>query len=186
MREYNFVDELTDIRAAILLIGLHGPNLIGMELGVFQAASFCTILQNCPNVKKLYGVDSWIPYTDYISPEVCTRPQAEMERCEFLSRHHVKWSGEEHRAELIKGDTDILHSSFDDETFDFIFFDSWVNYEQVKSELHNWYPKIKKGGLVIGHDYNCHQVNMGVADFRASHDIDSYLTAYDDTFAFKK
>ena len=58
-KEYNFVDALTDIRSAVLLIGLHGKDLIGLELGVFRAESHLTILQNCPNVKKLYGIDNW-------------------------------------------------------------------------------------------------------------------------------
>ena len=184
MKEYTFLD--TDIREAILLIGLHGPDLIGMELGVFRATSTCTILQQCPNVKKLYGIDSWKPYTDYISPITHTYTKAEMETHEFFARHHIKWSGEADRAELIKGNTNTLHSKFDDETFDFIFFDAWCSYEQVKSELHNWYPKIKKGGLVIGHDYSAEMVSIGIAEFREEHNITSHMATYNDTFVFKK
>ena len=186
MKEYNFVDAQSDIRAAILLIGLHGPNLVGMELGVFRGESFCTILQNCPNVKKLYGIDSWEPYTDWIAKEPFSRSLAQMEGHEWAAKHHVKWSGEKHRAKLLKGNTENLHSNFDDETFDFIFFDAYVNFDQVKRELHDWYPKIKKGGLCIGHDYNTKEVAIAVAEFRDEHNIDSYMTVYDETFAFKK
>ena len=65
---YNFRDALTDCRSVVHLIGMHGPNLIGLELGVDTAQSHVTLLQNCPNIKKLYGIDnplesSMIPYS---------------------------------------------------------------------------------------------------------------------------
>ena len=173
-----------------MLIGLHGENLIGLELGVFRAESFLTILQNCPNVKKLYGVDNWEPYTDWMNPEgdgpLNSTSPAQMETHEWIAKHHIKWSGEQHRSELWKGNTDTLHEDCDDETFDFIFFDAWLNYEQVKRELNDWYPKIKKGGLIIGHDYNAEPVNVGVAEFRDINDINSHMATYDSMFTWKK
>ena len=189
-KAYNFVDALTDIRSAILLIGLHGKGLIGLELGVFRAESHLTILQNCPNVKMLYGVDNWEPYTDWMNPEgdgpLNSTSPAQMESHEWIAKHHIKWSGEQHRSELWKGNTDSLHDDCDDETFDFIFFDAWLDYEQVKRELNDWYPKIKKGGLIIGHDYNAEPVNIGVAEFRDINDINSHMATYDSMFTWKK
>ena len=49
---YNFRDALTDCRSVVHLIGMHGPNLIGLELGVDTAQSHVTLLQNCPNIKN--------------------------------------------------------------------------------------------------------------------------------------
>jgi len=42
-----------DIHPLILAINTMGKNLIGLELGVYRAESFMTILHNCNNVKKL-------------------------------------------------------------------------------------------------------------------------------------
>ena len=39
------------------MINLLGKELVGAEVGVFRAVSFCTLLQNCPNIKKLFGKD---------------------------------------------------------------------------------------------------------------------------------
>jgi hypothetical protein len=43
-----------------------GENLVGLELGVFEATSFMTLLHNCPNIKTLHGVDAYKPYNDLV------------------------------------------------------------------------------------------------------------------------
>ena len=65
---YDFVNNLhASVRALIPLIATHGENLVGAEIGVWKGDSFLTLLQNCPNIKTLHGVDFYEPYDDYIS-----------------------------------------------------------------------------------------------------------------------
>lgn len=40
------------------------------------------------------------------------------------------------------------------ETFDLIFIDADHAYEAVKKDLKDWIPKVTKGGIICGHDYN--------------------------------
>jgi hypothetical protein len=49
------------------------------------------------------------------------------------------------------------HNNF----FDFVFIDGDHSYEQVKKDIQNYLPKIKSGGMLIGHDYG-HADYMGV------------------------
>lgn len=187
---YNFKNALTDVRSVIHLIGMEGPNLIGLELGVDRAESHCTILQNCPNVKKLYGIDAYEPYTDFMNPKgegpLNSVGPAEIEVIEWTAHHNIRWSGEEHRSEIWKGRTEDLHKRTDNETFDFIFMDAWLSYEQVCRELNDWYPKLKKGGLFIGHDYDCERVSLAVAQFREAYSIDNHMSVYDSMFVWRK
>jgi hypothetical protein len=43
---------------------------------------------------------------------------------------------------------------FDDNSIDFIFVDGSHEYEDVKDDIISWYPKVKTGGMLSGHDYS--------------------------------
>jgi len=42
---------------------------------------------------------------------------------------------------------------FRKESVDFVFLDASESYEDVKEDITNWLPKVKKGGILAGHDY---------------------------------
>ena len=52
----NFANIQCDIKSLVNTIALQGKDLVGVELGIYRAESFCTLLQCVPNIKKLYGV----------------------------------------------------------------------------------------------------------------------------------
>jgi|TARA_B100000780_G_scaffold110340_1_gene77195 predicted O-methyltransferase YrrM len=43
--------------------------------------------------------------------------------------------------------------SFADESFDFIYIDASHEYEDITQNIENYLPKVKKGGVIGGHDY---------------------------------
>lgn len=42
---------------------------------------------------------------------------------------------------------------YSNESLDFVFIDGAHDYENVKNDINAWYPKIKNGGVIAGHDY---------------------------------
>jgi len=42
---------------------------------------------------------------------------------------------------------------FKDNSIDFVFIDADHSYESVTKDINSWLPKIKKGGIISGHDY---------------------------------
>lgn len=53
-----------------------------------------------------------------------------------------------------------------DKSLDFVFIDAAHDYESVSKDIAAWYPKIKDGGALGGHDYNPHAgVFNAVNDF---------------------
>jgi len=42
---------------------------------------------------------------------------------------------------------------YEDETFDFIFIDADHQFKSVSEDIEAWIPKVKKGGVISGHDY---------------------------------
>lgn len=48
---------------------------------------------------------------------------------------------------------EMLLKQLPNESFDFIYLDGDHSYEGVKKEMFEYWPKVKKGGMLAGHDY---------------------------------
>jgi hypothetical protein len=42
---------------------------------------------------------------------------------------------------------------YEDQSLDFVFIDASHEYEDVVNDINAWYPKVKSGGILAGHDY---------------------------------
>lgn len=51
---------------------------------------------------------------------------------------------------------------FENESVDFIYIDANHWYEPCKADIKNYLPKIKKGGIISGHDYKMPSVKQAV------------------------
>ena len=43
---------------------------------------------------------------------------------------------------------------YKDESLDFVFIDGSHIYKHILEDINHWYPKVKKGGILSGHDLN--------------------------------
>jgi predicted O-methyltransferase YrrM len=64
---------------------------------------------------------------------------------------------------LVQKTSDDAVLDFNDESFDFIYIDGIHQYENVKQDIINYLPKVKKGGVIGGHDYGPHWPGVKVA-----------------------
>lgn len=55
---------------------------------------------------------------------------------------------------LLKEFSYNTHNSFVDRTIDFIYIDGEHTYDAVKTDIETYRPKLKKGGIIGGHDYD--------------------------------
>lgn len=191
---YDFVNNLyTDVRALIPVIATHGENLVGAEIGVWKGDSFLTLLQNCPNIKTLHGVDCYEPYEDYLAPGVfnsnqpsITYDKKEIDFIKLVCYHRLEYSGQKDKIRFHEMDSNEAAEHIDDDSLDFIFLDAYLTGEQTKNDLEVWYPKVKTGGIFSGHDWNCKDVEVAVNDFRSYNNITKIMCTYDNTWVWMK
>lgn len=65
---------------------------------------------------------------------------------------------------------------FEDESLDFVYLDANHDFDFIMSDLIEWTPKVRQGGVVAGHDYY-HFTNSGVIEA-----VDAYAAAHSITF----
>ena len=55
--------------------------------------------------------------------------------------------------EIIKGSSIKISETIDNEALDWVYIDAEHDYRNVKRDINAWFPKVRKGGIVSGHDY---------------------------------
>ena len=53
----------------------------------------------------------------------------------------------------IKMDSVSASKNYEDKSIDFVFIDGAHDYKSVKADIDAWFPKVKIGGVIGGHDY---------------------------------
>jgi hypothetical protein len=81
---------------------------------------------------------------------------------------------------LIKDFSYNVVNDFADESIDFIYIDGNHSFEYVFNEINLYKPKIKKSGIISGHDYNLREVRDAVHKALGTPDI----TFRDNSWAF--
>ena len=68
---------------------------------------------------------------------------------------------------------------FDDQSLDFVFIDGSHEYEDIKNDIISWLPKVKKGGILAGHDYYFppQPLNWRMSAVSNSFELDQYYNS---------
>jgi len=75
---------------------------------------------------------------------------------------------------VVEGDSTEVGLRFENESVDFAFIDGDHREEKVHADLQSWWPKIKPGGLLAGHDFDETYVNRAVTRFAEDKGIALY------------
>lgn len=182
---YNFTDKNIFGQSLIHLINLYLPkNSIIVELGTGYGTTMCMIAQHCPNIKKIYTIDPYMPYITSWVGNNNPFGEKEVDNAKIIAKHNIEFSGFKEKIELINLTSDSALSIFDDESIDLFFYDATQTLEITQKDINDWYKKIKTNGIVSGHCWNLLQ--GAVLDFKKDVSQDSTLSIYDDVWAWIK
>ena len=128
----------------------------GAELGVKMGTTLFFLLDHCPDL-KMVGVDLW-------------EPQPERGEYGYTAWDHklhedlvrVKARGYGKRITLLKMKTVGAAGFVFNECLDFVFIDADHSTDAVIADIEAWKPKIKKGGVLCGHDAGWNSVQKAL------------------------
>lgn len=116
---------------------------IGAEIGVADGRYAEILLQRMPNM-RYYGVDVWAKYDgNWRSDDY--QEQAYQKAQERTAPYR--------RATLLRKTSLLASLEVPDGSLDFVFIDGSHTFDNVMLDILLWVPKVRKGGIVSGHDY---------------------------------
>ena len=129
---------------------LFGQDAIGVEVGVASGDNAMNVLSKW-NPKGLFLVDSYPSYGD--RNEASQTFTKEFAASRFLNHPNYIWVYKE----SVEASKD-----FADESIDFVYIDANHSYASVESDILAWFPKVRVGGIIGGHDFDSREDNYGV------------------------
>lgn len=134
-------------RSLIRLIDeLIGEPLSGIEIGSWKGENLVSLLQYFPKLQMI-GVDAWNTGLSRKTMKV-TQDEMDAAKAECLSALNPFGT----RSKIVVGNS-LDAAGFTDLVFDFAFIDACHKYEAVRDDITAWWPKVRVGGLLAGHDY---------------------------------
>jgi predicted O-methyltransferase YrrM len=124
-------------------VSLIGNNSIFVEIGSWTGIS--TILF-AKYFKTVIAIDPWEKTIDEISS------QYNMEEVEKIFDLRIKEFSNIKKLKMKSKEASLL--LFEDNSINIVYIDGSHKYDAVKEDIKLWYPKIKIGGLLTGHDYS--------------------------------
>lgn len=155
-------DQLADLFADL------GFNF-GVEIGVESGAYSKRLLEVNPDL-FLYSVDPWEAHRGYRDH---TR-QSKLDRFYEETVAALKPFGI--RSKIFRKFSMDALKLFDDDSLDFVYIDANHSFVTVAQDIYHWSKKVKRGGIVSGHDYTryAHQE----ANIHVFQVVNGYTDAY--------
>lgn len=150
----------------------------GAEIGVWQGEYAQTLFKQNPRL-RLVAVDPWAPQSDYFEKK---NDAAVLRKAFVEAQSRLRsYACELWRMTSLEGAARVPDGSLD-----FVYIDGNHRYEAVTADITAWEPKVRRGGIVAGHDFVTRtkrhiDVERAVRDYTKANGIAPWFTTYKGT-----
>jgi hypothetical protein len=128
---------------------------VGVEIGVYKGIF---TKEFCDAGIKMFGIDPWIAYKNYrnrkkFTTKNLTKYQKRQDLLYNYTLKHLKEYIDSGLCEIIRKTSMDAVGNFEDESLDFVYIDGNHGFKFIAEDLVEWSKKVKRGGVVSGHDY---------------------------------
>jgi len=152
-----------------------GKALVGAEIGVSTGTNALSILKEL-SLQRLYLIDPYAPFLSFgeLDSHATDRETARKNLSSCKQVTFIEKTSTEAAEEL-----PIL---------DFVYIDGNHDYEHVKEDAETYYPKVRAGGMIGGHDFMplCFGLVDAVIEFFSAHPLDDKRIVMPDWWLTKK
>ena len=157
---------------------LRNKDLNVVEIGAFECRNSEEMIQLL-NIKKLYLIDPYSGAGDDVDNYMNTPNWDNVEK--RARRRMFKFGNKVVFIKKFSSDAvnDIPNG------MDYIYIDGNHDYDFVKSDIENYYKKVRIGGILAGHDINIPDVLKAVREFTKKNNLD-FIIRKDDWIIIKQ
>ncbi len=120
-----------------------------VEIGICRCRNMSFILQNT-NLSEYWAIDPWVVF-DGCYGTFKGIPQENWDSWYAKACRHMLYYPQ---LRVIRATSILAANMFPNGYLDFVYIDGDHTYEAVKDDINAWLPKVRKGGIIGGHDYN--------------------------------
>jgi len=153
VRLYSFTNQLPGRTSELMRIIEDNNYESFLEVGVWQGDNLIPIAREFPNL-KCYGVDPYSgdSFEDYYKGEIMAL--VDYDYYDDLFHKILQKTSQLKNVEIIKASSEHAANNFEDERLDLVFIDARHDYQACKNDILKWLPKVRRGGVLSGHDYS--------------------------------
>ena len=150
-------------------------SLTGVEIGSQYGYNAYSLLKQLRNLSLLYLVDPYASYDEYTESWATNDGvNVAFEKAKkIVSPYQLK-------TRFIRKFSD---EAVDDipNIVDFVYIDGNHDYEFVKQDIDLYYPRVRSGGVLCGHDFATHELGVcrAVVEFVNEYDLELFGEKYD-------
>ncbi len=138
----------------------------GAEIGVYTG-EFSE--KFCKAGFKFYAIDPWLNYGDYLLGQNTADGNYE---------HAKKVLAPYKNCEIIRKTSMEALADIPDESLDFVYIDGNHWFKYVAEDICEWSKKVRKGGVISGHDYVYTGHSSCLSVCHVIYVVDAYVAAY--------
>jgi predicted O-methyltransferase YrrM len=131
-----------------------------VEVGTWEGSSAAYMAVEIANSEKKIKfdvVDTW-------KGDAGTGPVSKDLRRSFIA-NMKKGNAFKYISNVVTGISVKAAKRYEDESLDFVFIDADHSYESVLKDVATWYPKMKPGKMMAGHDIQQMEVKRAVVEY---------------------
>ena len=149
---------------------------IGAEIGVYTG-NFSAHILDMWRGSVLYSIDPWTHQG--VKLDVSDVPQDEQNRIYSQAVENLRMF--KNRSKILREYSVIASKQFKDESLDFVHIDARHDYRSFSADLSAWYPKVRIGGVVSGHDYKNSCVRKNLVEVKRA--VDNFFIQRETVFS---
>jgi predicted O-methyltransferase YrrM len=126
-----------------------------VEIGVWKGKSITFMAERVRDLKKkirIYAIDTFEGTADV--PSLMQDP--DVASGSLYEKYNENIAPVSEYIYTIRESSHTAHTIFLFQSIDVLFIDGDHSYDAVKKDIELWYPKVKPGGIISGHDFGDH------------------------------